>query len=1176
MLAELVSLNILKIKLVKMLNSGAIYHKKTGILTDNLGNSLLHEGSDNFTRNAHSNNAESITVLYWNDNLDENAIADSIREFDEDWFNSAFTFDLSAEFLQQTLLESRRRLEAKQPNITDITPHQLTAGETTTITLTGNRLHAIREVCITDNPLIQFSIQQTSPKKLILEATVSPEHPPQTLAEIQLRSEEQSYSIHLPHTLEVVQPLTLPEFPEIEGFHAAIAQIIEGNYGTPEDFLYYLAQQKPHLWQNLPKGDILDGFVNNGILFEHQKSGAQHCHRVLKQFGVAICADSVGLGKTRLAAAVTKLFKEEQGQAKIAIIAAKKLHENWHREMTELGFRKSDYELYNKNLMSRTGTNFLDDFNRYGGPDLVLVDEAHEGIRNYNSRIHKTCLQIRAQDRENQRQRYFLLLTATPWNNRRDDIYNILSPFLTRPEGFRELNFPPELENWFNNRDIGIESFTDDTKIFRQVYRELFLQRTRKTLQNATPDLNLYAKRLAIWLPINFEPSTEQALDQIFTEFETNLYIPSADPIRYLKGSTEQRSLLGNQRRFFLQRAESSMYALRLTIKNFSQKIQLVKERLEKLTPDPEGLYQFLLWHYEFEEEENANFSDNEDFWEEEKLEEEEEEEEANAAKEEKRQQLRRSIELVIEELRNHPSRAEVIYNQIIDDCNSDITRLINIQKLLETEFVKDHKREQVTQKVRELVAQGQKVLLISTFSDTVLDYYRYMSQDETISTAGIGMAVGSSKRYYANGKPIQKFTPHNYHKAGQEVSGVNRLELFRMFAPEASIKELAERPSKDKQIHVLIGSETLSVGQNLQDADHLINIDVPYNPMTLEQRIGRIDRPKQHPVESLTIYYANSESQLLRQASRLKNLNKKLVGDIANEGQIRAISSLNELGKSIYGDTLFDDQILPDYIQFLESLVQVRQTEQDNFQENHYQRQDTNRDIYNQYEIQFSEELGKLVAKLGQDYQPKLINLGTKNDLNTPPQHLLVLAIDYFGPNGEPIPEHQEIIYWNDLTAEEDGYGQAIANGFNTPQWAEVFSLQSIIKQSQNIYQQLVTLKQERQADLEKPETIENIKITSERISQIQKRINAMSELPEGTSVKQVRKMLATLNQHKENTKIIKILKNYTEGDKSKVKDSQFVKSLDQEVNEISLLLYDTTKPVKCTIKLIAILLKL
>jgi Helicase conserved C-terminal domain len=117
----------------------------------------------------------------------------------------------------------------------------------------------------------------------------------------------------------------------------------------------------------------------------------------------------------------------------------------------------------------------------------------------------------------------------------------------------------------------------------------------------------------------------------------------------------------------------------------------------------------------------------------------------------------------------------------------------------------------------------------------------------------------------------------------------------------------------------VLIGSETLSVRQNMQDADYLINIDLPWNPMVLEQRIGRIDRPKQHHPDKIHIYYANSESQLLRQANRLKNLNKKLVGERFNpDGDGEQSGDLSDLGASIYGDTQFDDAILPDYLNFL------------------------------------------------------------------------------------------------------------------------------------------------------------------------------------------------------------------------------------------------------------------
>lgn len=205
--------------------------------------------------------------------------------------------------------------------------------------------------------------------------------------------------------------------------------ILSGSHGTPQDFLYWLAGQRPHQFR-VERSDLLDNLVNQNILFEHQKSGAQHCLRVMEDFGVAVCADAVGLGKTRLAAAVTRLYRQQNSSAKIAMIAAFKLFPNWEREMSELGFKPNEYELYNKNLMSRKGNNFLADFNRYGGPDLVIIDEAHEGIRNYKNRIHKTCLEVQQSDRASKRQRHFLLLTATPWNNRREDIYNILAPFL--------------------------------------------------------------------------------------------------------------------------------------------------------------------------------------------------------------------------------------------------------------------------------------------------------------------------------------------------------------------------------------------------------------------------------------------------------------------------------------------------------------------------------------------------------------------------------------------------------------------------------------------------------------------------------------------------------------------------------------------------------------------------
>ena len=1183
-LTVFVQCKILTIKLVKMNTKYSIYHKKTGICTDSLDNHILHEGSDNFTTAAHSHNAESVTFLYYSDKLDKDTILESIKQFDQEWVDGEYCFDISSQFLQEVLAEKQRRSENFKPTINSIDPHQITAGETITIKIKGQNLQDTQQISIPENSLIQINITKKTKTTITLEFTVDPDHPPTEIKTISLETNDAKYQIDLiastDHPITIIQSLKIPDYPEILGFPQTIENILNNNYGNPQDFLYWLAQQRPQLWR-VQFSDLLDQLVYESILFEHQKSGAQHCLRVMKDFGVAVCADAVGLGKTRLAAAVAKLYRQEIGQAKIAIIASKKLFLNWEREMKELGFKNSDYELYNKNLMSRTGNNFTADFNRYGGPDFIIIDEAHEGIRNYKNRVHRTCIDIKNKDIKDGRLRHFLLLTATPWNNRREDIYNILSPFIGRPEGFQELNFPPEIIDWFAKREAGVENFTDNTTIFRKTYRELFLQRTRKMLKEATPDLNLYAKRNAEWLPVIFESDTETALEKIFTQFEDSLFIPFSDPVRYLTENIKERSILSNQRRSFLQRAESSMYALNRTINQFTKRVQQVKDRLSRLPADLKGLKEFLLLHYEIVKDQTQGEIEYDYEAEEDWEEEEEDEDETNTTQENKRQKLITTINNNINNLANNPEKVKEIYYKIISDCDSDLAKLQEIFQLLQDELVKDHKRQVVTEKVKELVTNGHKVLLISIFSDTVIDYYEKMKQEPVIVHHGLGMAIGSVKKYYpAHQEQYININPNNLVKGQKkELTALKRDQIFRLFAPQASIKNPADYPSSDQEIAVLIGSETLSVGQNLQDADYLINIDLPWNPMTLEQRIGRIDRPKQHKAENIYIYYANSESQLLRQASRLDNLNKKLIGELAktnqknNRNEIPHIASVDSLGASVYGDTLFDDEILPGYIDFINDLVNLRKLEQKNLQESVYQSQEVYPDLYTQQELLYAEDLKKLVEQLGENYQPPTITVGNYIAQPDEPQAILALTIDYFGPNKEPIPSKQQTIYWNNLTGEIEGFGMAIATGFKTPAKDTILSNHQVINLANQIYQQLVLVKQKYLQKIDQSDNDQNVGISSsERLRKIQQRISNMNQLPTGIEKNKVREVLKTLNQNKELKNVQKVLKEFTD---SPLSDDEMLIQLIDATDQLSLMTVEEIIPTYLEISVAGVLFK-
>jgi hypothetical protein len=510
--------------------------------------------------------------------------------------------------------------------------------------------------------------------------------------------------------------------------------------------------------------------------------------------------------------------------------------------------------------------------------------------------------------------------------------------------------------------------------------------------------------------------------------------------------------------------------------------------------------------------------------------------------------------------------------------CDNDLMQLQEIQNLLADEFVKDHKREQVTRKVRELVSQGKKVLLISIFSDTVIDYYRYMTEDEPISSRGIGMAIGSTKRYFpTTGERALQVAPHNTLRTGRQRTGIKRQDLFRLFAPVATCKTVAERPSLEEEVMVLIGSETLSVGQNLQDADYLINIDLPWNPMTLEQRIGRIDRPKQHVCENLYIYYANSESQLLRQASRLSNLNKKLIGEnlTGQDGVIQDVPNVDDLGASIYGDTLFDDTILPGYVNFICDLVVARRQTQESFQEVLYRQQETSRDLYTQQEIVFSEDISQRLQALGDDYQANPIALGRKTGEKDEPTGLVALTVKYFGPNDEVISDRQELLFWNDQTGERDSYGMALSTAVKTPEAGDVFSAKYLRSLTQKLYTQLVALKQQRVTELEQPETLEKISITSERISKIQRRISTLDSFPSGLKPTTVRNTFKKLNAWKEIKGVQKLLREYTDGDKTQLDDATFVTRLVQDTDELNLIAQEGIKPTSIKISLAALLLR-
>ena len=146
----------------------------------------------------------------------------------------------------------------------------------------------------------------------------------------------------------------------------------------------------------------------------------------------------------------------------------------------------------------------------------------------------------------------------------------------------------------------------------------------------------------------------------------------------------------------------------------------------------------------------------------------------------------------------------------------------------------------------------GKKVLIFSYFKDTARYIYRYLRENENIKAA-----VNRSTRIIDSDVPTDQ-----------------RQALIERFAPRANLRD--ELAGTEKEIEILVSTDVLSEGQNLQDADTMINYDLHWNPTRMIQRAGRIDRLGT-PFDTLDIYNFFPERGLEKLLKLVKSLQNKL-----------------------------------------------------------------------------------------------------------------------------------------------------------------------------------------------------------------------------------------------------------------------------------------------------------
>jgi SNF2 family DNA or RNA helicase len=563
-------------------------------------------------------------------------------------------------------------------------------------------------------------------------------------------------------------------------------------------------------------------------LFNFQKDAVLSAIQKINKHNGCIIADSVGLGKTFEALAIIKYF--ELRQDNVLVLTPLKLYDNWN------SFRNP----YKGNIINDTFNYKIlchTDLSRFLGEsksgidlsridwskfDLVVIDESHnfrnrtekdDGFTRYQ-RLLEECIQ------KNQNTKV-LLLSATPVNNSLVDLKNQISLISgDRDDAFAEFGIDSVskvlsstqsmINSWYKGykRDKGT-LFDSLPANFYKLLEMITISRSRKhitTYYNSDRLGKFPSKNKPITLIPDIDKLGELLEFEKTNEILESLNLCIYQPMNYIKSEYKafysekfqtvyagkvlfkhenREYITANLHRFNLfKRLESSVFSFGETISRLLERINNTIHLLEKT-----------------ENDDNATFLDDST---------------------DDNELLDYKYEICVKHLKAADYLHDLYY-----DCEILSLLYHDIRIVLDND--RDKKLSELNNVLIDKISNmpynnnNRKVLIFTAFADTA--YYLYRKLENELMALGVYTAIVSgSKPPSTNNSNIS----HEFNN------------ILRAFSPKSKLgQELPHMHSID----VLIGTDCISEGQNLQDCDCVINYDIHWNPVALIQRFGRIDR---------------------------------------------------------------------------------------------------------------------------------------------------------------------------------------------------------------------------------------------------------------------------------------------------------------------------------------------
>ena len=635
------------------------------------------------------------------------------------------------------------------------------------------------------------------------------------------------------------------------------------------------------------------GRLENSIiyksLYDFQKKATKSIIKMIDKYNGAILADAVGLGKTWTALAVIKHYQLQNYD--IIVLCPKKLEQNWekflYRRDSIFEEDKFDYVLRFHTDLREGGLDknniTLEGFFQNNRKKLLVIDESHN-LRNDKTKSYNFLVEQLLQKNEAIN---VLLLSATPINNSLIDVRNQFK-LIAKGDDFG-FNEPLEIKSifilfrsanecfneWKTELNPTINSFVKRLKEtdFFKLTDALTVSRTRKMIEGTVAGLVFPKKNK----PLNYFVTPDkignfESFDELLECFPPNL--SAYQPAFYTEQPKDVAVIYDEKLRdrflakmiyiLMAKRLESSWFSFFSTVKKIRDYHQLVLDSLNNYKTKKEELINEVPDFFEEDETDFSEFT------------------------------LGKKRSILISEI-DKAGKLDVYKKDLKKDIQNLDTLVTNLQTFNtaidkeKNHKSKDIKLEILIKKIAEKqnadnINKNKKILIFTVFKDTaVYIYYELIKR----GFSNLAFISGDESRTFDSDTNIKKFNtilerfaPYtklfkertwNGFAIDKTISDNENFEMWKkwIFENKPETKFQLESP-----IDILIATDCLSEGQNLQDCDFVVNYDIHWNPVRVIQRLGRIDRlgSVNQEIFGLNFWPSDSINNYLKLQSRIED----------------------------------------------------------------------------------------------------------------------------------------------------------------------------------------------------------------------------------------------------------------------------------------------------------------